>query len=264
MNTQASNTLRLMGLSAELLATGHTRGTCMNYISDVVPSLLSEQQVSAQSIDLILTLSMSIDHLTDDTAIQSPRLGYPIQHHLAASNAFVLDLQDTSWAQAFEIANGYLSCTDMQRVLVVEANSFTQPVASQLFNGARAALLDKADETASCMMVSQELPLEHVRTLVLTDDNDISLSEVDEQESVLLSDAIIQVVKQSNVTTPVLLDLPRYLQEAVHSRLQNELPQTQWLLWALLGNPTSKVLWVSYEVFRKRVVARELLIKDEL
>ncbi|NOU51357.1 hypothetical protein HG263_12540 [Pseudoalteromonas sp. JBTF-M23] len=265
MNTQAINTLRLMSLSTELLATGHTRGTCMNYVSDVVPSLLSVNQVSAPSIDLILTLSMSIDHLTDDTAIQSPRLGYPIQHYLAASNAFVLDLQDTSWAQAFEVANGYLSCTDMQRVLVVEANSFAQPVASQLFNGARAALLDKAAVETSCMMVNKELPLEQMRTLVLTDDKGFALSEADEHESMLLCESIIQMVKQSSVAMPVVLDLPLYLQEGVYSHLQSALPQMQWLLWESLGsNQASNVLWVSYEVFRKRVVARELLIKDEL
>jgi putative alkyl quinolone biosynthesis protein PqsB len=81
------------------------------------------QQAGCRSddIELIVGMSISPDHLSDDPAIAGPRLGHPLQRELKARNAFVFDLIDADWGTAIDIACAFAASTPLGRVLLVRA-----------------------------------------------------------------------------------------------------------------------------------------------
>ena len=259
-----NNTMHVVGISSVVVAEKGLRATCMDYVSDVLPELIAQHDIAVESIDLILTLSTSIDYLSEHKDIQTPRLGYPVQKQLAANNAFVIDLQDTSWAQAFEVANGYLSGTDMSNVLVIEANSFEKNIVEQLFTGARAALLSKSNIVNQVHMVVNTLGEGEPRTLSHVESN-LLLSDSNENEVAMLQKTIETIMEQFRSSTkPLLLDLPPYLSANVQGELQTKYPDKCWWTWDTLRENPENVVWLSYEVFRNRVVAREVFVKGDL
>lgn len=258
------NNAQVMALSAQLLPPEGSRLTCIDYLSDVLPGLLADCRIDPNKIDLILTLSTSTDHLVEKTQIHTPRLGYPVQHYIMASNAFVLDLQDTAWSQALEVANGYLAGTDMEYVLVVEANSFPVEQANSRFHGARALMVAKSAEVSQASLGIYELVDCSPMTLAYEREQ-ITLSACNPQLfSKLIAGFEPLIDGFTNINKPVLLDLPPDLQSQVSAELTAQYPHIRWWDWNTARRGAEDVIWVSYEPFRHRLVARETCIQGDM
>ncbi|KAF7767811.1 putative alkyl quinolones biosynthesis protein PqsB [Pseudoalteromonas citrea] len=258
------NMSEVMALSVQLLPPEGGRLACMDYLSDVLPGLLAQCCIDPEKIDLILTLSTSTDHLVEKTQLHTPRLGYPVQNYIMASNAFVLDLQDTAWSQALEVANGYLTGTDMQYVLVIEANSFPVEQANSRFHGARALMVAKSSEVNQASLGIHELVDCSPMTLAFEGEQS-TLSACNPQLFSKLIAAFEPLVDGfTNINKPVLLDLPPDLQMQVTSELTSKYPHIRWWNWEAAKRGAEDVTWVSYEPFRHRLVTRETSIQGDM
>jgi hypothetical protein len=258
------NNAQVMALSTQLRPPEGRRLTCIDYVSDVLPGLLADCRIDPNKIDLILTLSTSTDHLVEKTQVHTPRLGNPVQQCIMASNAFVLDLQDTAWSQALEVANGYLAGTDMQYVLMVEANSFPVEQANSRFHGARALMVAKSAQVSQASLGIYELVDCSPMTLTYEREQ-ITLSARNPQLFSKLMAAFKPLIDGfTNFNKPVLLDLPPDLQSQVSAELTAQYPHIRWWDWNTVRRGAEDVIWLSYEPFRHRLVARETCIQGEI
>ncbi len=93
----------------------------MDYLLPAVESVLAQGNVAAKDIDLIVSFSVSPDHLTRDSSIGGPRIGHPLQKEISARNAFVFDLMDTSLAKVLHIVNTLSWQEGYKRILLVRS-----------------------------------------------------------------------------------------------------------------------------------------------
>ncbi len=82
---------------------------------------LGQAGLQAADIDMIVTMSVSPDHLAIDPAIIGPRIGHPLQMRLAADRAYVFDLMDASVAKAMHVADIFGFQQGYRRVLFARA-----------------------------------------------------------------------------------------------------------------------------------------------
>jgi hypothetical protein len=85
----------------------------------VCTRVLEEGQTLATELDMILSISISPDHLFRSKDMAAPRLCHPLQRELGANNAFVFDIIDADWSSALEIAEGFMAQLSYQKVLIV-------------------------------------------------------------------------------------------------------------------------------------------------
>ena len=83
---------------------------------------LAAAGLSATNVDLIVTASISPDHLSDDTCIMGPRLCHPLQRELGAHRAVVFDVHDACWVFALDVAQSFLQGLCLTNALVVRAD----------------------------------------------------------------------------------------------------------------------------------------------
>src|SRR5207302_6919420 len=68
---------------------------------------LAQAGREAEEIDLILSVSTSVDHIALAPEVMGPRLCHPLQRELGARRAFVFDLLDAEWTLALDVARGF-------------------------------------------------------------------------------------------------------------------------------------------------------------
>jgi len=83
---------------------------------------LERAAIVATDLDLIISLSISPDHISDHTNIIGPRLCHPLQRELQAAQAVVFDLHDACWGFALETAYSFMQEMEFDRALVVRAD----------------------------------------------------------------------------------------------------------------------------------------------
>lgn len=86
-----------------------------------VHDALSQAQLDTADIDMIVTMSVSPNHLAIDPAIIGPRIGHPLQMRLAADRAYVFDLMDASVAKALHVADIFGFQQGYRRILFARA-----------------------------------------------------------------------------------------------------------------------------------------------
>ncbi|MFT6248642.1 MAG: putative alkyl quinolone biosynthesis protein PqsB [Cognaticolwellia sp.] len=93
----------------------------LKYLVPCVDSILQQQQITAGDIDLIVSLSMSADHLVEELEIMGPRVGHPLQKSIGADNAFVFDLMDSSLSKAFYVINALAIAEEYKNILIIRS-----------------------------------------------------------------------------------------------------------------------------------------------
>ncbi len=86
---------------------------------------LRHADISPRQIDLVVTMCISPDHVSDDANIMGPRLCHPLQRELGADSAMVFDLQDADWTFAFDVTQSFMTNLQYRYALVVRADCFT-------------------------------------------------------------------------------------------------------------------------------------------
>lgn len=100
----------------------------------------------AEDIDLIVSLSLSPDHLVSNSCVMGPRVGHPLQRELGAENAFVFDAMDSSLAKTLYMVNTLSIAQGYCNVLIVRSENTVHLRACpetgfSIANGAAAMLL---------------------------------------------------------------------------------------------------------------------------
>ena len=99
------------------------RGNSELFITDMAKiacdKVLEDAGLLAENIDMIISISVSPDHLVGVANVAAPRLCHPLQREIQASNAFVFDLLDADWATATDVAQGFCKNVGFRHVLIV-------------------------------------------------------------------------------------------------------------------------------------------------
>ncbi len=98
-----------------------TGSYALKYLIPTVNSILQEQRIVASDIDLIVSLSMSADHLVEELEIMGPRVGHPLQKSIGANNAYVFDLMDASLSKALYIINTLAIAEEYKNILIIRS-----------------------------------------------------------------------------------------------------------------------------------------------
>lgn len=97
----------------------------------LVDDVLKNQSVSPLEIDLIVSLSLSADHLVAETNIMGPRLGHPLQKAIGAKNTFVFDLMDSSLSKALYTINAFAKSEQYKNILIIRSEIGTSAQADK-------------------------------------------------------------------------------------------------------------------------------------
>lgn len=114
LNNRLYSALRSKGKQGEAL---------LERLVPCVETALHKAGWEAQEIDLIVSMSLSPDHLVAKCNVMGPRIGHPLQRALHADNAFVFDAMDASLAKTLHIVNTLALSQGYQRILVVRAEN---------------------------------------------------------------------------------------------------------------------------------------------
>lgn len=265
MIKKINSKLQLQAMSVYLRSFDEPRLSCIDWLRDSTGTLFADQQVDVQALDLIITLSTSIDRIIERNEQQTPRVGYALQEHLQADSAFVIDLQDTTWAQALEVANGYFVAAGMKNILIAEANSHDVKRFPTLEAGARSVLLSASDAVSQCQIVQQEITGYQPNTLSLSTEGNLELS-LQLPAKHALTDQLVSQIGQLCKTLQgdgqvVMIDAPHYLEAQLIRALQFNAPQVHWSSWndtqAQLQEALPQI-WLSICPFRAKIVARTM------
>jgi len=93
----------------------------IDYALSAATECITAAGLTANDIDLIVTASISTDHLSDEVSIMGPRLCHPLQRELGADNAMVFDVHDACWVFTMDVAQSFLQAMDKQYALIVRA-----------------------------------------------------------------------------------------------------------------------------------------------
>jgi hypothetical protein len=126
-STKLSQAYRNQVESNVLLKTSPRFGEYMaiDYALAAADDALAKASISARDVDLIISMSISPDHIADQANIVGPRLCHPLQRELGSLNAVVLDLHDACWAFAFDTACCFMREMGFQYALIVRADCVT-------------------------------------------------------------------------------------------------------------------------------------------
>ncbi len=86
---------------------------------------LEVSDIKGSDLDLIISMSISPDHLSDKTNIMGPRICHPLQRELKADNAVVFDLHDACWTFALDTARSFMHEMDFTHALIVRTECIT-------------------------------------------------------------------------------------------------------------------------------------------
>ncbi len=101
----------------------------------ICQKVIADARITAKDIDMILSISISPDHLFKTREMAAPRLCHPIQRELGAENAFVFDLIDADWTMAIELAEGFASQQGYKHILIVRTEVTSPSVYPDLTSG---------------------------------------------------------------------------------------------------------------------------------
>ncbi len=93
----------------------------IDYAKAAAEQALREASVAAGELELVVSLSISPDHLSDQTNIMGPRLCHPLQRELGADQAVVFDLHDACWSFALETTYSFMLGLGFRTALLVRA-----------------------------------------------------------------------------------------------------------------------------------------------
>ena len=93
----------------------------LNKTLPICETLLKKENITADQIGLILSISITPDRLVYDKSVGAPRLCHPLQKFLKAKNAFVFDLLDSDWNTALTIADGFIKSQNYNYGLIVRS-----------------------------------------------------------------------------------------------------------------------------------------------
>ncbi len=96
-------------------------GMAVDELLPVARQAMAQAGIEACQVDMIVTLSLSPDHLAIEPNIIGPRIGHPVQRALAADNAYVFDLMDASAAKALHVADVFAHQNGARHVLFLRA-----------------------------------------------------------------------------------------------------------------------------------------------
>lgn len=94
----------------------------IDYALAAAKDALTMAGLSAQDLDVIITASISTDHVSDEVNIVGPRLCHPLQRELGADNAVVFDLQDACWVFSLDVAQSFLRGMGFKHALVLRGD----------------------------------------------------------------------------------------------------------------------------------------------
>ncbi|MFD2786729.1 beta-ketoacyl-[acyl-carrier-protein] synthase family protein [Hymenobacter rubripertinctus] len=83
--------------------------------------ILKARGLDPLDLDLLISVSVSPDHLVGSKEVAAPRLCHPLQRDLGARNAFVFDLIDADWTTALDVAEGFMRSQDYRWALLIRA-----------------------------------------------------------------------------------------------------------------------------------------------
>jgi benzoate-CoA ligase len=118
---------------------------------EVTEKAIKQSNINAMDIDLIVSYSMSIDHLAYQKEIYGPRICHPLQKEIGANNAFAFDLTDASTSTVLDVTNSILREMNLNIALIVrvDVNSSLVQDSESGFSwtdGAAALILQKNEE----------------------------------------------------------------------------------------------------------------------
>lgn len=92
---------------------------------DLCTKVLYGSECNPSEIDLIISASVSPDHLVEKSEIAAPRLCHPLQRDLNAKKAFVFDMIDADWASMLEVAEGFSISQGYIKILLIRTEITT-------------------------------------------------------------------------------------------------------------------------------------------
>ncbi|WP_444997009.1 hypothetical protein [Aliikangiella sp. IMCC44359] len=126
----------------------------INFAEKAIEQLLESANLKADSIDLIVSTSLTIDHVACSPEVIGPRLAYPIHKSLNAINAMVLDLTASSWGACIDAARTLASQMQFKNVIIVRSECTANSISSceisnfRISDGAAALLLSESKQHA--------------------------------------------------------------------------------------------------------------------
>lgn len=99
--------------------------------------ILKAHGLTALDLDLLISVSVSPDHLVGSRDVAAPRLCHPLQRDLGARNAFVFDLIDADWTTALEVAEGFMRSQDYRWALLIRAEHTSTSMLADAQSGFR-------------------------------------------------------------------------------------------------------------------------------
>lgn len=94
----------------------------IDYALAATDEALAQAGITGNDIDLIISMSISPDHLSDKVNIVGPRLCHPLQRELGSRNAVVFDLHDACWSFALDTARSFIHEMGFKHALIVRAD----------------------------------------------------------------------------------------------------------------------------------------------
>jgi hypothetical protein len=128
----------------------------------VAKDVLSKANIGADSLDLIVSLCLSSDHLAYDSAIGGPRLCHPLQNELMAKNAWVFDMTDSSLITTLQVAHTYLVNNQKKFALIVRAENSAGVLADKTSgfswsDGVGAILIENTEKESSSLSLQNNM-----------------------------------------------------------------------------------------------------------
>ncbi len=93
----------------------------IDYAVAATHEAFKQAEIKGSDLDLIISMSISPDHISDKTNIMGPRLCHPLQRELGADNAIVFDLHDACWTFALDTARSFMHEMELTHALIVRA-----------------------------------------------------------------------------------------------------------------------------------------------
>ncbi|WP_407330684.1 hypothetical protein [Enterovibrio sp. 27052020O] len=111
------------GLYGAIRTKGNQGEILLDALLPCVETILDRAEWPSKDIDLIVSMSLSPDHLVSKCNVMGPRIGHPLQRALNADNAFVFDAMDASLAKTLHIVNTLALSQGYSKVLIVRAEN---------------------------------------------------------------------------------------------------------------------------------------------
>jgi len=145
--------------------------------------MLEAANVTADAVDLVVSISLSVDHVACAPEVVGPRLAYPVHKGIGAKNSMVLDLTLCSWSAAIDAAAVLADQMDFSYIVIVRSESTGNSIRPCQYSGFRisdgaGAILLKRDRLGDSDNAVPREPLAlrvgNIPGLVLSVDQNVS------------------------------------------------------------------------------------------